>query len=368
MSTELRHTSLVEVVLMRDPSDSEAISWFLSQIAHGVSISIHKPQLDHQVYFAAKGSTTDGIDQDQYFDVKKTISKPSYANDLIKSSAQFGSDVSPDLHIQVHHKIIDVSTLDTTSFKWDDAPSSYQVEAKHTIVSNAKKKHRLCFSLFKEGNEVFRVDFTNAPSSKKSKKTDRRGEVGGVADYNSIPLGLANGNWKILEEKRRHLPTIDQLTNMNKKKDIVTLLEDILRNGRKLISMHSSLNPSVPALPIFIDKNSKKKLRYLNNHHRSKKMISKLTRFQVETYYRELLVMASWDYLETLHFLNQTGLDKFYFGKKLPSYEKIPLPISSPDLNIRAFLTFLKNHHIDLDVLAKRYFSLNPSLDPLPQT
>lgn len=379
---------LYEKALVENPGDIAAVELLHSTVAQLISSAViinsdesKKKNGLRTVYFAAIGSSTNELDPDRYFEVKSGITAlPSdlKLNPLIQSACEYAKKVTPDIQIHIHHLENTVEEIfEALPSHYYALSPEYSIDIDCLDVSPHKQKKKLVFSLSKHGIPVQKMEFTNAAKNKKSAGNEKRGFMGGFEDIHSIPLVIQDGRWEILEEQRLNKNEPWELINVSfidvsLIKDRLTFLEGLMRNGRKIISFETS-HPDQFNSDIYVSKSSKYKVKNIfKTEKKTAKLLRKSSQSQIEVYYRELLVSASWNAKKTLMFLSQSGLDLFFFGKKIESMEISTDTSLSSELG--SFFDSLRTLGLDLNYLADSWLDENPqtisrtSLAPQPQT
>lgn len=360
---------LFEKALVENPRDIAAVELLHSTAAQLIASAVEIPKEEAKdenvlrtVYFAAIGSSTNELIPDKYFNVKSGITElPSdlNLNPMILSACEYAKKVTPDIQIHIHHleKTVEEIFEDLPSHHYALSPE-YSIDIDCLDVSPHKKKKKLVFSLSRHGIPVQKMEFTNAAKNRKSAGNEKRGFMGGFEDIHSIPLVIQDGRWEIMEEQRlnknkpRELIEVSFI-NVSLVKDRLTFLEGLMRNGRKIISFETS-HPDQFNSNIYVSESSKYKIKNIfKTERKTAKLLRKSSQSQIEVYYRELLVSASWNAKKTLIFLSQSGLDQFIFGKKIDSIDISSDNSSNSELG--CFFDTLRNLDLDLNYLANSW-------------
>ena len=357
---------LYEKALVENPRDIAAVELLHSTAAQLIASAVNFPRPNKKnkrrnVYFAAVGSSTNELDPDKYFQVKSgitTLPSDLELNPMILSACEYAKKVTPDIQIHIHHLENTVEEIFAAlpSHHYALSPE-YSIDIDCLDVSPHKKKKKLVFSISRHGEPVQKMEFTKAVKNKKSATQERRGFMGGFEHIYSIPLVVQSGRWEIIEELRLKKDDTKQLIDVNTIKDNLSFLEGLMRNERKIISFETS-HPGKIEIHTYTSEKSKKKLENIfKTERKTAKLFRKSSRSQIEVYYRELLVSASWNAQKTLMFLSQSGLDQFFFGKKIDSIDISS--DNSADSELGCFFDTLRNLGLDLNYLADSWLNEN---------
>ncbi|MEI8232622.1 MAG: hypothetical protein WCG44_02660 [bacterium] len=333
--------------------------------------------------FTSAGSDSEELYRNDYWKVKHSFDEVKPENNLLARATQYAREVAVDNHIYLEkpritiEKLYDIfldefmatgetkSTLDNNpltlkSFSVADI-DGYSYELKYDQISKSNKKRILRGIVYKNDDskqiDCGHLEFTNSPKLKKQKRKDRRQFVGGITDIRKKRV-IPDKNGFIVTENRRLslLKSNAEITKLNTNKDNATLLENTTRNVRKIISEIVSDQIDISNFSNrnikYTDKNTNRKNRYFNSSKNRKHFLKDLASFQIETYYREMLVSAGWDAERTIKALTSSGLDKLFFGRRIGNITFNP---DSSKSQLMQFLSYLEVNNINLNHLSESW-------------